>query len=102
MIKHSESPWSLEERNPVGVKWVAGIRNKARDPVALVMLAGYTEAEGRANASVLVMAPTMLKALKAAHILLSMTPEQLPDNLDKTIKEMGWVIDLAEGRGSND
>ena len=97
MSKHSDSPWTLEERNPGGVTWDAVIRNKDRDPVALVMLAGYTKAEGQANANVLVMAPTTLKALKVAHSLLDMTPEQLPDNMGKLIKEMGWVIDRAEG-----
>ena len=61
--EYTPGPWSADE---VRHGYDQVIRNAERDPVALVVIAGYTKSRGRANAHVRAASPDLHLACKFA------------------------------------
>lgn len=61
MTMHTEGPWSVAETRH---NYDTVIRGPQGEPIALVLIAGYTKQEGAANTALLAAAPDLLEALQ--------------------------------------
>ena len=61
MSKHTPGPFSVAETRH---KYDIVIRGPKNEPIALVLIAGFSKKEGAANANLLAAAPDLLDALK--------------------------------------
>ena len=61
MSKHTPGPWVVGEKRHA---YDVVIRTKNGDPVAIVLVGGYTKLEGDANARLIAVSPKILAALK--------------------------------------
>ena len=59
--KHTQGPFSVAETRH---KYDIVIRGPKNEPIALVLIAGFSKKEGAANANLLAAAPDLLDALK--------------------------------------
>ena len=59
--KHTQGPFSVAETRH---KYDIVIRGPKNEPIALVLIAGFSKKEGAANATLLAAAPDLLEALQ--------------------------------------
>ena len=73
MSDFTQGPFSVAETRH---KYDIVIRGPKNEPIALVLIAGFSKKEGAANANLLAAAPDLLEALKRCKFdSLNMTPE---------------------------
>ena len=75
MSDFTQGPFSVAETRH---KYDIVIRGPKNEPIALVLIAGFSKKEGAANASLLAAAPDLLRLLKEARRTLEMWKDVAP------------------------
>ena len=96
MTNYTPGPWTADE---IRHDYDQVIRNKDRDPVALVLLGGYSPVCGKANARLIAAAPDLLMAVNRFVDYYKSCPGRLGNGqARKSLDEFEVAIAKAEGK----